>query len=55
MKTIEVLDLLGNSIQTVNAQSASLQINIKDQPSGIYFLKINFTNNNSVIKRIICN
>ena len=55
MNTIEILDLLGNSIQNINVQSTSLQINIKDQPSGIYFLKINFTNNSSLIKRIICN
>ena len=55
MNKIEILDLLGNSIHILNAQSAFLQINIKDQPSGIYFLKINFTNNSSIIKRIICN
>jgi hypothetical protein len=55
MNTIEILDILGNSIQTIYTQSASIQINIKDKPSGIYFLKINFINDNSVIKRIICN
>ena len=55
MNTIEILDILGNSIQTINTQSVSIQINIKDKPSGIYFLKINLINGNSVIKRIICN
>ena len=39
MNTIEILDILGNSIQTIFTQSASIQINIKDKPSGIYFLK----------------
>ena len=55
MKTIEILDVLGNSVQTINTQSSSLKINIKEKPSGIYFLKIYFKNDNSVIKRIICN
>ena len=55
MKTIEILDILGNSIHTSNPQSASIEIDIKDKPSGIYFLKINFKNDNSVIKRVICN
>jgi len=55
MKTIEILDILGNSIHTSNPQSSSTQIDIKDKPSGIYFLKINFKNDNSVIKRVICN
>ena len=54
IESIEILDIIGNTIKSLNPQFNLFQINIEDQSSGVYFLKLNYQGGNYIIKRIIC-
>ena len=54
IESIEILDIIGNTIKSLNSQSNLFQINIEEKPSGIYFIKLNYQDGNYIIKRIIC-
>ena len=54
IESIEILDIIGNTTKTLNPQFNLFQINIEDQSSGVYFLKLNYQGGNYIIKRIIC-
>ena len=54
IKTIEVLDVLGSHIKSFQPNINLFEINISENPSGIYFLKISLINGNIVTKKIIC-
>jgi hypothetical protein len=54
IKTIEVLDILGSHIKNFQPNTNLVEINISENPSGIYFLKVSLENGNVVTKKIIC-
>ena len=54
IKSIEILDIIGNTIKSLNYQSNLFQVNIEEKPSGIYFIKLNYQDGNYIIKRVIC-
>ena len=54
IESIEILDIIGNTIKSLNSQSNLFQVNIEEKPSGIYFIKLNYQDGNYIIKRIIC-
>ena len=54
MNTIEVLDILGSHIKTLQPSTNFVEINISENPSGVYFLRISLINGNVVTKKIIC-
>jgi PKD repeat protein len=54
MKSIEVLDILGSHVRTFNPNTNLVEINISENKSGVYFLKISLINGNVVTKKIIC-
>ena len=54
IESIEILDIIGNTIKTSNPQFNLFKINIEDQSSGVYFLKLNYQGGKYIIKRIIC-
>ena len=54
MKTIEVLDILGSNIKIFQPNINLVEINISENPSGVYFLRISLENGNIVTKKIIC-
>jgi PKD repeat protein len=54
MKSIEVLDILGSHVRTFNPNTNLVEINISENKSGVYFLKISLINRNVVTKKIIC-
>jgi hypothetical protein len=37
---VEVYDYTGRKISTINASDVTLQVNISDQPNGIYLVRI---------------
>ena len=51
---IEVLHILGSQIKTIEQNTNFAEINISENPSGVYFLKISLENGNIVTKKIIC-
>ena len=50
MKSIEVINTMGQVIKTFDLPDNELKFNITDQPSGVYFVKINFGNQSQVIR-----
>ena len=52
---IDVLDILGSKIKTILPNNNLAEINISENPSGVYFLKLSLENENIVTKKIICN
>ena len=54
IKTIEVLDILGSHIKSFQPNTNLVEINISENPSGVYFLRISLENGNIVTKKIIC-
>ena len=54
INTIEVLDVLGSHIRSFQPNTNLFEINISENPSGIYFLKVYLENGNIVTKKIIC-
>ena len=54
MKSIEVLDILGSHVKTFQPNTNLVEINISENKSGVYFLKISLINGNVVTKKIIC-
>ena len=52
---IDVLDILGSKLKTIRPNNNLVEINISENPSGVYFLKISLENENIVTKKIICN
>ena len=54
IKTIEVLDVLGSQITRFEPNTNLVEINISENPSGVYFLKVSLENGNIVTKKIIC-
>ena len=52
---IDVLDILGSKIKTILPNNNLAEINISENPSGVYFLKLFLENENIVTKKIICN
>ena len=52
---IDVLDILGSKLKTIGPNNNLAEINISENPSGVYFLKISLENENIVTKKIICN
>jgi len=55
MVTVELLNTLGQTISIENLQSGTKNYTLKLQPSqiGIYFVKITFNDNKSLIKKIV--
>ena len=51
---IEVLDILGSQIKTIELNTNFAEINISENPSGVYFLKISLENGNIITKKIVC-
>ena len=54
INTIEVLDVLGSRIRSFQPNNNLIEINISEDPSGVYFLKVSLENGNIVTKKIIC-
>ena len=54
MKSIEVLDILGSHVKTFQPNTNLVEINISENKSGVYFLKISLVNGSVVTKKIIC-
>ena len=54
MKSIEVLDILGSHVRTFKPNTNLVEINISENQSGVYFLKISLINGSVVTKKIIC-
>jgi hypothetical protein len=54
MITIEVLDILGTQIKTFQPNTNLVEINISENPSGVYFLRISLINGNIITRKIIC-
>ncbi len=51
-RSIEITDITGRTIKQLSINSQSTIINLKNQPEGIYFIKIQ-TENNIITKKII--
>lgn len=55
LTSIEIINTLGNTIQKIpKSNSSTIEINIKDQPSGLYIVKIT-SEGKTIIKKIIKN
>ena len=54
IKSIELLDILGSHIKSFQSNTNLVEINISENPSGVYFLRISLINGNIVTKKIIC-
>ncbi len=52
--SIMVTDILGNELLSVNPDGTSTNINLSEQPSGVYFIKV-ISNGAQTVKRIIIN
>ena len=50
---IEIFNTLGQKIQTINANSNSIEINLEELPSGLYVLKANTKKDYIIVKQII--
>ncbi|HKR03834.1 MAG TPA: T9SS type A sorting domain-containing protein [Bacteroidia bacterium] len=50
---IEITDMLGENVFSMTMLKAKNEINISDQPAGIYFLKITLRDGRIVVKKII--
>jgi len=50
---VEIYSLLGEKIQSVTGLGESCEIDLSDQPAGIYFLKIVDRNGNTAVKKIV--
>ena len=55
LESIDILDVIGRPVKTINIQKSLVNVNIENEPSGVYLLKLNFKDGVSVSKRIICN
>lgn len=55
ISTIEILNLQGQLIKTIEASTNEVLINIANQAKGIYFVKAQFNDGTIVIKKLIVN
>jgi hypothetical protein len=53
MEKIEIFDVFGRKLSTINCQLSIQQIDVSTYSTGVYFFKIYDVNNNSVTKRVI--
>jgi hypothetical protein len=53
MEKIEIFDVFGRKLSTINCQLSIQQIDVSTYNVGIYFFKVYDTNNNSVTKRVM--
>jgi len=52
LENIEIMDILGNRIQQLNMTSNKTQVDLTSQPAGVYFLKVQ-TSDQVLTKRLI--
>ena len=55
IKTIDILNLQGQLIKTIEASTNEVLINLENQAKGIYFVKARFKNGEIVIKKLLIN
>ena len=54
IKSIEILDILGINIKSLQLNTNLVEIDISENPFGVYFIKISLANGNIVTRKIIC-
>jgi hypothetical protein len=54
IKSIEILDILGTNIKSLQLNTNLVEIDISENPFGVYFIKISLANGNIVTRKIIC-
>jgi hypothetical protein len=47
--TIEVFDVLGNTVESKQFNTGSVQVDLSNQPNGVYFVRVNGTNAQRVV------
>lgn len=50
---VEIINSLGQTLQTTNLQKLKTAINIKELPTGVYVLNLRSTNSQTVSKRFV--
>ena len=54
INSIKILDILGKTVKILNPNRKIVEVDIKDSPSGLYFLNITLSNGSSFTKKIVC-
>ena len=54
VNSIKILDILGKTVEFLNPNKKLVEIDISENPSGIYFLKINLSSGSTFTKKIVC-
>ena len=54
INSVSILDILGKTVEVLNPNKKMVEIDISENPSGIYFLKVNLSSGTTFTKKILC-